>query len=95
MSGSGRRQERRVRRFGGVDDLVEARWRAVETGCVVLLGASGTASLALLLLAVAIAGAGQGLAFAASLTRADRVASWRGQGHTWAVFYTVTYLGEA
>lgn len=31
MSGSGKRQARRVRRFGGVDDLVEARWRAVET----------------------------------------------------------------
>lgn len=31
MSGSGKRQARRVRRFGGVDYLVEARWRAVET----------------------------------------------------------------
>jgi len=30
MSGSGRRQGRRVRMFGGVDDLAEARWRAVE-----------------------------------------------------------------
>ncbi len=30
MSGSGRRKARRVRRFGGVDDLAEARWRAVE-----------------------------------------------------------------
>lgn len=30
MSGSGRRLEHRVRRFGGVDDLVAARWQAVE-----------------------------------------------------------------
>jgi len=30
MSGSGRRKEPRVRSFGGVEDLVEARWRAVE-----------------------------------------------------------------
>lgn len=67
----------------------------LAVGCILALIASATPGLGLLLTAVTVTGAGHGLMFASTLTLAARGTGRRSQGATWAVYYTVTYLGEA